>query len=95
MLNLIINERCYPLVGSGLSREASRVVLDLRRATIYFLYPDGSAGFWGAYHDESQWSRQYPGGIPDRGAALSFAHYFAQRIPLGLADTVLKGVVTC
>ena len=95
MLHLIINKRRYPLVGSGLSHEASRVVLDLRKAAIYFLYPDGSAGFWGTYHDETQRSRQHPSGVPDRGAALRFARYFAQKTLLGLADTVLKEVATC
>ena len=95
MQSLIIKNKSYPLVGSGLSHEASRVVLDLRKATIYFLYPDGSAGFWGTYHDETQRSRQHPSGVPDRGAALSFARYLALGTPLGLADTVLKEVATC
>ena len=95
MLHLIIDKRRYPLVGSGLSHEASRVVLDLREATIYFLYPDGSAGFWGTYYDETQRSRRHPSGVPDRGAALSLARYLALGTPLGLADTVLKEVATC
>jgi len=84
MLYLQINGRRYPVTGSGLTTGASRVVLDLRRAAIFVLYPDGSAGFWGIYQTE-------PNGAPDRETAVAWAHFLTRRgIPLGLADTELK-----
>jgi len=68
------------MVGSGLSAGASRVVLDPRKAIVYFLYPDGSSGFWGAYQGED-----------GREVALDVARVFVGRgIPLGLADTTLE-----
>jgi len=85
MLYLQTNGRRYPVTGSGLTAGASRVVLDPRRAAIFILYPDGSAGFWGKYQTE------HPNGAPDREAAVAWAHFLTRGgTPLGLADTELE-----
>jgi hypothetical protein len=64
---------------------SDRIVVDLKTGVVIHTFPDGTAGFWGAFHDQT-----WPDTKPDIKAALGHARFISWRhthfIPIGYSD---------